>query len=436
MVRVKVHRIHDEPVDQAVPKVPVATQRKKTREPDAAPFRHFNKRRRSIRRRTIFGIISGIVLCIAIIFVVFTYIYDRAVVIVSPKTADIMVNGAYNAYKDTTAFPYEIIQTNETASTTIPASPGPSVEKKAWGMVTLTNNFSTTSQRLSLGTRLSNNRGQIYVTATPITIPGIHKTDTGTTTGSVAVYIVASAAGAQYNMTSKGANDTDTVFHIESFANTPKYTTITGNIKPNDSLIGGYLGYANVVATSTRLAAEISLSNKLTSELTNNLHNLIPDGYVLYDNAHTINFATSTITMISSTTATISVTGTLYGIMFKKADIVRNVAPNQLAEFPADSYTISGVESLVFTPIGSSLFAANFRNQTGDTISFALNGHVKITGTFQKDSLIKALSGVPVVDSKAIFNRYSTIANARAIITPFWRHTFPDSVSKITIDTQ
>ena len=129
MVRVKVHRIHDEPVDQAVPKVPVATQRKKTREPDAAPFRHFNKRRRSIRRRTIFGIISGIVLCIAIIFVVFTYIYDRAVVIVSPKTADIMVNGAYNAYKDTTAFPYEIIQTNETASTTIPASPGPSVEK-------------------------------------------------------------------------------------------------------------------------------------------------------------------------------------------------------------------------------------------------------------------------------------------------------------------
>ena len=434
MVRVKVHRIHTEPEPETEPKI--VSPKRKQRQPDAEPFRHFNKRRRMLRRRTIFGIVLALVICCASIYVIFTYIYDKAVVVVTPKTADIMVNGAYNAAKDTAPFPYQIIQTNEIASTTVQATQGPSVEKKAWGQIIITNNYSSSSQKLPQGTLLSNNRGQLYVTANPVTVPGIHKTDTGTTTGSASVYIVAKDAGAQYNMTSHGPNDSSAVFRVESFANTPKYTAITGSLKPNGSLVGGYLGYTQIIATSSLASAVTSLSQTISSELTSDLHVLVPDGYVLYNNAYAVNFATSTTAMISSTTASVTVTGILYGIMFKKTDIMRNVAPNQMAEFPANSYTLSGVESLVFTPINPSLFTANLKNQSGDAISFALNGHVKITGTFQKDSLIKALSGVPVADSKAIFNRYSTIGNARAIITPFWRHTFPDSVSKITIDTQ
>jgi hypothetical protein len=417
-------------------------------EQDRTPFQHFQnpKKRKTVHdhRRNVWMIILLAVACIVIIFIAITYVYAKAVVIITPKTEQVAVSGTYSAVKSGSAgagtpagaLSYEVIQTSETASTTIVASQGPLIQNKAWGLVTLYTTYSTSSQKLLAGTRLVNDKGLIYTTAEAITIPGIHKTPTSknpnaTSTGSVSVYVVAAEAGSQYDITPA---DLTGDFKIVAFQGTPKYTEIYGRLKANTSIVGGYSGYQEVVATSTLESTSLSLSQSVTSALKSDLKALVPTGYVLYDGAYDISMASSTVSDVSSTTnsiptsAVLTLQGSLYGIMFKESDLAKAIAPAQVAEFPPGNFVINNLESLKFV-------SANPVQSSG-SISFTLSGSFGLVGTFPSDTLAQELTGVSVAQSKDIFAKYSTIISAHAIITPFWKHSFPDSLNKIIIDIQ
>jgi hypothetical protein len=209
-------------------------------------------------------------------------------------------------------------------------------------------------------------------------------------------------------------------------------------LKPKGAIIGGYSGYQEVVATSTLEQAQASLSQSVTSALTSDLKALVPEGYVLYQGAYNIRLASTTISDVSSTTdstvaspdATVSLKGSLYGIMFKESDLVKAIAPAQVAEFPPNNFVINNLDSLTFTPTNPAAF------QSSDLISFSLSGSFGMVGTFPSIAVAKALTGLSVAQSKDVFAQYSTIMSAHAIISPFWKHSFPDSANKIIIDIQ
>jgi|GEM_PF-387451 hypothetical protein len=437
---------------------------------DRAAFHHFQKPKkrrkekwqknvRDLRRRKIWLIILLAIACIVIIFIAMTYVYAKAVVIITPKTEQVAVSGTYIAVENgfvvsesaaTGTLPYEVIETSETASTTVTASQGPLIQNKAWGLIILYNAYSTTAQKLVVGTRLTNDKGLIYTTAEPVTIPGVHKTSTignanaianqnATSTGSVSVYVVADQAGSQYNI---APTDLTGDFKIVAFQGEPKYTSIYGRLKPKGAIIGGYSGYQTSVATSTLEQAQANLSQSITSALTSDLKALVPEGYVLYHGAYDIQLASTTISTTTSATTVVSLKGSLYGIMFKQSDLVKAVAPAQVAEFPPGDFVINNLESLTFTPTNPVVFQNILNNgsqsnaQNSGLISFTLSGSFGIVGTFPSTTIAQALTGLSVAQSKDVFAKYSTIMTAHAIISPFWKHSFPDSANKIIIDVQ
>lgn len=443
VVPVMIHRIHK-------PEPPVFSAHHHV-EHDRAPFHHFQKpkkarKQKNPRRRKIGLIILLGVVCIALVFMAITYVYAKAVVIITPKTEQTAVSGTYSAFKSGSApagvLPYEFIETSESASTTVLASQGPMVDRKAWGLVVLYNAYSTTPQKLVIGTRLASDKGLIYTTAETVTLPGIHKTPTAgdpyaTSTGSVAVYVVAAEPGPQYNI---APTDLTGDFHIVAFEGTSKYATMYGRLKPNGSIGGGYSGYGEIVATSTLNQASASLTQTVTGTLTSDLKTLVPNGYVIYDGAYTIRLASTTVSETSSTTgsAVLTLRGWLSGIMFKASDLVKAVAPAQVAEFPPGDFVINDLGSLQFVPSDPTAFKSVLYNQnsTSSQISFTLSGSFGMIGTFPSDVLAQGLAGLSVPQSKDIFAQYSTIMSAHAIITPFWKHSFPDSPNKIIIVVQ
>jgi hypothetical protein len=453
IIPVKINKIHSSVTTPASVAAEKFSQHK--HDHDRAAFHHFQKPKKqkikrlpNPRRRKIWLIVLLAVACIAIIFIAMTYVYAKAVVIITPKAEQIAVSGTYTASASsasTGALPYEVIQTSETASTTVAASQGPLIENKAWGQVILYNAYSTTAQKLLIGTRLINDKGLIYKTAETVTIPGIHKTPTtgnaggvanpnATSTGSVSVYVVADQAGSQYDI---APTDLTGDFKIVGFQGEPKYTSIYGRLKPKGAIIGGYSGYKEMVATSTLKQAQTNLSQSVTSALQSDLKALVPTGYVLYDGAYIIKLASTTVDSAStSASAVVSLKGILYGIMFKASDLVKAIAPAQVAEFPPGDFVINNLSLLKFTPTNETAFQSILDSQSSGQISFSLSGSFGLVGTFPSADVARALTGLSVAQSKDVFAKYSTIMTAHAIITPFWKHSFPDSSNKIIIDIQ
>jgi hypothetical protein len=476
IIPVKINKIHSSISTPASVAASKFSQHEHEHQQNRAAFHHFQKPKkrrkekwqkniRDPRRRKIWLIILLAIACIVIIFIAMTYVYAKAVVIITPKTEQVAVSGTYIAVKNgsvgaesvaTGTLPYEVIETSEIASTTVTASQGPLIQNKAWGLVILYNTYSTTAQKLLVGTRLTNDKGLIYKTAETVTIPGIHKTPTSTnpnatSTGSVSVYVVADQPGSQYNI---APTDLTGDFKVVAFQGEPKYTSIYGRLKPKGAVIGGYSGYQTAVATSTLEQAQASLSPSVNSALTSDLKALVPEGYVVYQGAYSIRLASTTISKVSSTTdstsnsttasanAIVSLKGSLYGIMFKESDLVKAIAPAQVAEFPPSDFIINNLESLTFTPTNPVAFQ-NILNsesqsnaQNSGLISFTLSGSFGMVGTFPSATIAQALAGLSVAQSKDVFAKYSTIMTAHAIISPFWKHSFPDSANKIIIDIQ
>jgi hypothetical protein len=157
----------------------------------------------------------------------------------------------------------------------------------------------------------------------------------------------------------------------------------------------------------------------------------------MYTNAYSIFYTPTPLVATSTASSSVDVgmRATFYGIMFKINDLVSAAAiaaktsENISEAYPNNSFSISGLDSLVFTPSAPI-------SGTNQPVNFTLKGSFTVTGTFPTDDIVSQLEGKNLAQSNAIFAAYSTIASAHAIITPFWRHSFPDSAAKISIIIQ
>lgn len=407
-------------------------------------------RKKSSYRRHPLIIGSTLLLCLAAIALALSFVYAKATVVVIPKKVTIDLNAVFTACKGTPCTPaagskiaplsYEVIQIpGAELHQIVQAVDGPLVQTSAHGNIILYNNYSATPQTLSAGVHLTNTAGLVYRTTKTVIVPGYKKVGTSTVPGSVSVPIVAAAPGPQYNIL---PTDLTGDFKFIAYKGTPKYTAFYGRINPNNSIAGGSIGGTKVVASSTLAQVYNDLKQNLTAQLLAQSRALIPQDYIVYDNAYSISYSpiapSATSTGGAATSADVADVGmraSLSGIMFKQKDLVKTIAqagtPSILVDtsFPNNAFTTSGLSSLAFTsltPTASS--SAPFR--------FSLKGTFGLTGAFVVEDIINRLVGKTMAQSNAIFAGYSTIEGAHAIITPFWRHSFPDSPKKISIAIQ
>jgi hypothetical protein len=361
---------------------------------------------------------------IAVIAVALSLLYSKAAVTITPKVARFDIDGTFTAKKDAdsssaSTLGYATIGVSDSMSELIPATDGPTISTKAKGTVTLYNE-QTTQQKIIAGTRLINTSGEIYRTTATIVIPP----GKAGVPGSISSEVLADAPGAQYNMALGENGD----MKVVAYKDTPKYTTVYAKLKT--AITGGFLGTKKNVSPEAQNAAVLALKDSLSKKLLDAVKSKVPTDSILYPTAYNIEYEIPDPVAKDAKNAEVTVKGTLSAAIFKKNSFIKSIAAKEIDKFPAPTYRIDGMEDLKFTLINSKDFSA----KKGTPLIFTLKGPITLTGTFQENALKEELKGTSLKDSNAIFAHYPAIANAYALITPFWMRSFPNSSDKISIE--
>ncbi|NDB57929.1 hypothetical protein EB001_05740 [bacterium] len=365
-----------------------------------------------------------VLVSLVVIGVALSLSYSKAVVTITPKVSNFDISGTFTAKKTQTSttddFGYEVVSVTDMVSQTIPATKGPLIQTKAKGTAIIYNNYAATAQTIVAGTRLSNTQGNIYRTTSTVIVPGKK-----TSPGSISVGIIADQAGDKYNLK---LSDLKGDFKLPGYQGTPKYAGFYARLKTD--IAGGYSGNKMTINEESKKTAIKNMQDSLKEQLIAKLKESVTPDHILYDGAYSVEYEVPDPVMKGNEDADLVVKGTAYGAIFNSDSLIKYIAGKEIKKFPSDTYDISGDKELVFNISNIKDFSA----KKATPLIFTLKGPISITGTFSEEKLKEELKGINLKESNAIFAKYSAIANAYALITPFWLRSFPNSAEKITIE--
>ncbi|MDB5239310.1 MAG: hypothetical protein JWO00_645 [Candidatus Parcubacteria bacterium] len=356
--------------------------------------------------------------------------FSRATFTIVPVTIDAPVDTTIVASATSTLgyLSYKTSTFTGSAKTSVPATTGAFSSTKASGVVTLYNTYSKDSQRLNAGTRLSSDSGLIYRLTGTVVVPGYTLTSKGITPGSLAVNVIADQAGAEYNIPKSNSALT---FKIVAYQGGPRYAGFYGH--PASDISGGFAGQKKTVDKTLLASTTANLQTALTAELLAKAKAAVPEGYIMYDNAYKTSFAPAAISGTTTDSATVALTGTLYGVLFKTSDlIVKLVGAEKVNSFNAFPYRAPGLESLSFVITNPSEFSPA---QQGTLIA-KVKGNVKLVGIIPVATLKQKLAGLSLAQTSAILKAYSAIIDigkSSGELFPSWSMSVPNDESRISI---
>ncbi len=373
----------------------------------------------------IFGII---LISVALIGLALSLLYSKAIVTVTPERLDLNINGNFIAKKDSNTFDslgYQVITISEQANKSIPATDGPLVQTKAKGTVTLFNSFSSTTQKIVAGTRLTNTSGLVYKTLSTVTIPGKKILQGKVVFGSVVVGIIAEQAGANYNIKPL---DLTGDFKFLGYKGTTKYDGFFGRIKAD--IVGGFSGNKKTISTTAQTDAANELKKTIESKLLARVAATIPTGYMMFEKSYTIEYQDIASSTDQKNLADVSIKGILYGVIFNSKTMIDFIAKKQIQDSRLLDYKIDGLKSLTLKIVNDK----DFSPKKGNTLSFNLLGQIRITGIINETELKTKLIGLRVKEIDNVIKTNPSVKYATVLLTPFWMRSFPNSPEKITID--
>lgn len=369
----------------------------------------------------------GIIVVVGVIGFIASSYYSRATFTIVPKVIPISVNGTYvaQAVPVTGSLSYEVVTVKGSASSTVPATDGPVVSTKATGKITLYNSFSAATVRLIAGTRFSNEAGLVYRLSSSLVIPGDSTSGGSVVPGKISADLVADQPGQTYNMSKADSSGT---LHIVAYTGSSKYDAIYGKLATD--LAGGFSGTKKIVSPTTIASSTTQLKSTLTATLLAQVMNVIPDGYIMYDKAYTSTFAQPSIGGAQSTSATVTLSGTLYGILFKKSTLLAKFSSNQSETAFGDfGFTSPGLETLQLT-------ITNLKDWTADkkpSLVIHAKGDMKLVGTIPVDEIKKKLEGISLAATQDVFKSYSpVIESGSGELVPPWAK-IPSDPKRITV---
>lgn len=373
-------------------------------------------------------------------FFAISLLFAKATVSVNPKTEPVTLNENLSATKDSDAngLSFDLVVIPGEESQTVAATGEKNVSRSATGTVVIFNTYSSSSQNLSVDTRLEGSNGKIYKTQTQTVVPGVSKNGTP---GQVEVGIYAEAAGQDYNSTPLD-------FTIIGFKGTAKYSKFIVRSKTGTDISGGFVGQAPDVAPTDEEIALSSLKNSLQTSLLMKATAEIPDGFILFKNAVFLNTDDSNLSSVynNDSTATLTLSGTLYGVILNVQDLTTKIAQDNIQNYDNSDVYIPDMKDLVFTmsPTSTSTTSASTPATTtpvtADTsiadaqnINFSLTGPAKIVWKVDVDKFTNDLLGKPKKDFSQILSQYANIDSATLTITPIWKMSVPSQTKNVKV---
>lgn len=361
---------------------------------------------------------------LSVVLLYFTsgFLFSGARVIVTPRAQSVALDAHFVALKD--AAPAELsfqTMTIEKEQTVSLASIGESrVEEKASGTIIVSNTYSTAPQKLIKNTRFETPEGLVYRTKDDIMVPGRRSADGKSAPGILEVPVFADIPGEKYNITL-------TTFTLPGLKGDPRFSAITA--KSKTPMAGGRVGTVKTAAEGAEQAARVKLRAALQEEITKNAAAQVPEGFVLYPDASFTEYASVPNTMTDKGIIVVE-KGIFRAIIFNSGSLAKHIATNAISRFDGGDVAIPGIEKLSFALLNKADVRADSAR-----IEFTLRGTPQIVWRFDGERLRDDLAGKTKRMINTVLSGYPGIEKAEVIIRPFWKNSFPDKSSKISVET-
>jgi hypothetical protein len=358
-----------------------------------------------------------------IVVLVFIFIPKAtgATITLTPRGQNVSVNATFTAQKDISAdLPYQVAVYEKDGKLTVPANGEENAQTKASGVIRIFNNFSSDPQKLIANTRFATAEGLIFRITQPIVVPGLQ----GSTPGSIDAAVTAEQVGANYNV---GLAD----FTIPGFKGDARYSKIFARSKT--TIDGGFSGTRKKVDGTQVTEARQKIRNELQTSLIRQMKQNIPENFVFPQSAYFIEYQSLPDTLVENGVV-LAERATFHGIMFKRTDLAHAIAI-KVSGVDSGSTTndLANSDSLIFSSKNTAIASST---PLWDSLSFGflLNGTTTLISAIDTEKLKAELRSKPRTSLNAILAGYPGIAKAEVTMRPFWKQSFPDSISEISID--
>lgn len=365
-------------------------------------------------------IIGAIIVSVFIVVFAVASLFSSATVTVFPHKNDLKVSSetTFSAKKNPTGdeLGFQLVKITKSLGKEVPATGEEKMERKASGTIVVYNNFDAKDQRLIKNTRFETPEGLIYRINESIVVPG-KKQDAP---GSVEVMVYADEVGEKYNI---GKVD----FTIPGFKGDPRFKEIYARSKTD--MTGGFVGMVKKVSEADSKAAQEELRVELEKALKQEVSSQVPQDFILFDDGVSFSFNSLPQSDDKGSTVKVNEEGVLFGILFNRDALVRSMASKMSPEILKNPITAMNLDSLKFTLKDKAIFDGNL----SESINFTFEGDLTFVSDFDEERLKGDLNGQPKSNIDTILANYPAIKEARAIIRPFWKRTFPSNSADIVI---
>ncbi len=389
------------------------------KETDTADFREYNKKESKSKRYVLWTIAT---VTVAVFIAVFVGVFNGAVVTLTAKSQVVEPKFSFMASKQLKQgdIQYQTITLTKDAATQLPYTGNKTLNAKASGTITITNN-TTSSQKLIANTRVEASNGLVFRLKTAVTIPAKKSGKAGV----VKVAVVADEAGENYNIAASS-------FKIPGLKTTPiKYQNIIGS--SDQPMKGGASGVVPIVNQTDLAKSRESLRTALSSELSNEVQVQVPQEFILYPESMTFSYESKPMETLGTSTVKIIEHGTLRAVVLSRADLATLIASKTLpsGDYKNEPVTIPNLNQLKLT----------FQNLTPEavekgTLYGRVDGKATIHWTFNEKEVKQSLKGLSKEEVEPILAKLGAIEKMSLVLKPFWKGHFPEDVSKIKIITR
>ncbi len=341
--------------------------------------------------------------------------FSAAKIEVTPNTVSAAVQSSFTANRSSGALPFEIITAQKIASQSVKSGGTKTVNSSASGTITIYN-IQAKSQKLIANTRFATAAGLIFRIHSAITVPGGSQAKPGSTTAKV----YADQSGSSYNVA-------PTSFTVPGFTGTPQANKVYA--RSGSAMVGGASGIVPIVDTTIETQARSALKTALAPDLLADIQAQIPKGYLLLQGAATTAYE-ELVSAPSSTTGMVEVKeqGVITAVIFPSTALAKAIASSVAGlAYQGEPLTLVSADNLL-------LAATSMPDPSAETFSFTVAGTASLIYTVDPNRIAAAVVGKTRAAAEvAVSNYYPEIKRAIIILRPFWRQTFPQDPSSISV---
>ncbi|MDO8429881.1 MAG: hypothetical protein Q7S73_00765 [bacterium] len=313
--------------------------------------------------------------------------------------------------------PNQIFSQKQNVQLKSPASGKRQVEKKATGMITVYNSYSSDPQPLVEQTRFLSPEGKLFRLTKKIIVPAAKIVEGKIVPSSIDTEVVADGAGPDYNI------GPVKLFNIPGFKGTPKYQAFYGESKNN--MAGGFIGEVAYPTADDIKNAKTKSRETLEAGLNNAIFSQIPKEFKILEGAKRFSVLSQKVDEEADGSGVFGIfsESELTVIAFKEEDL-KNLLVQRAKKDNGEDFQVKSFK------LEYGLARADFDK---GRLSFPATYSAVLAKIINMETLKSDIMGKTEFELKSKIFSLPGLESATISLWPFWVKKVPESADKITI---